>query len=224
MKNQDLFSIDMSEVRIKCTSLEKSFLNKVIFKNVTLDFNEGDSIAVTGRNGSGKSTLLKVLANLIKPNKGKVEIFDDGKEVITDKVHLYLGMIAPYINLYDELTAYENLEFFFDLKCRGDVFNDKKERIKFLLDKINLYSRRNDEVKNYSSGMKQRVKLAFAIINDPKILLMDEPRTNLDVDGIDLVYKVAEEQIKNGILILATNEPEDTGLCKRIISIEDYKK
>lgn len=214
----------MSVVSIKCTTLEKSFLNKVIFKNVNLDFKEGDSIAITGRNGSGKSTLLKVLANLIKPNKGKVEIYDNGTEVIPDKVHMYLGMIAPYINLYDELTAYENLDFFFDLKCKSDKFNDKKERIKYLLDKINLYSRRNDEVKNYSSGMKQRVKLAFAIINDPKILLLDEPRTNLDVEGIDLVYKVAEEQIKNGILILATNEPEDTSLCSRIISIEDYKK
>jgi len=214
----------MSKVSLKCSSLEKSFLNKVIFKNLTLDFKEGDSIAVTGRNGSGKSTLLKVLANLIKPNKGKVQIFHNDKEVIPDKVHLYLGMIAPYINLYDELTAYENLEFFFDLKCSSFSSEDKKERIKILLDKINLYSRRNDEVKNYSSGMKQRIKLAFAIINDPKILLLDEPRTNLDVEGIDIVYKVAEEQVKNGILILATNESEDTSLCKRIISIEDYKK
>lgn len=214
----------MSKVSLKCSSLEKSFLNKVIFKNLTLDFKEGDSIAVTGRNGSGKSTLLKVLANLIKPNKGKVQIFHNDKEVIPDKVHLYLGMIAPYINLYDELTAYENLEFFFDLKCSSFTSIDKKERIKFLLDKINLYNRRNDEVKNYSSGMKQRIKLAFAIINDPKILLLDEPRTNLDVEGIDIVYKVAEEQVKNGILILATNESEDTSLCKRIISIEDYKK
>jgi len=214
----------MSKVSLKCTSLEKSYLNKVIFKNVNLEFKEGDSIAITGRNGSGKSTLLKVLANLIKPNKGKVGIFDNDKEVIPDKIHLYLGMIAPYINLYDELTAYENLDFFFDLKCNSSIFNDKKERIKYLLDKINLYGRRNDEVKNYSSGMKQRVKLAFAIINDPKILLLDEPRTNLDVEGIDLVYKVAEDQVKNGILILATNEPEDTSLCRNIISVEDYKK
>ncbi|MFZ4590787.1 MAG: ABC transporter ATP-binding protein [Ignavibacteria bacterium] len=214
----------MSDVSLKCTSLEKSFLNKVIFKNVTLEFKEGDSTAITGRNGSGKSTLLKVLASLIKPNKGKVEIFNNGKEVIPDKVHMHLGMIAPYINLYDELTAYENLDFFFELKCKPDKFSDKKERIKFLLDKINLYGRRNDEVKNYSSGMKQRVKLAFAIINDPEILLLDEPRTNLDVEGIDLVYKVAEEQKQKGILILATNEPEDTSLCSRIISIEDYKK
>lgn len=214
----------MSGISLICTSVEKSFLSKVIFKNVNLEFKTGDSTAITGRNGSGKSTLLKVLANLIRPNKGKVKVLDDGKEVVQDKVHMHLGMIAPYINLYDELTAYENLDFFYDLKCKSDKFNNKKERIKYLLDKINLYSRRNDEVKNYSSGMKQRVKLAFAIINEPEILLLDEPRTNLDVEGIDLVYKVAEEQKKNGILILATNEPEDTSLCSRIISIEDYKK
>lgn len=212
----------MSTVNLKCQSLEKSFLNKVIFRNVNLDLTTGDSLAITGRNGSGKSTLLKVMANLIKPNKGKVIVTDDDKEIITDKIYMFFGMIAPYINLYDELTAYENLEFFYDLKCDKSS-SDKKEYLKNLLNKINLYSRRNDEVKNFSSGMKQRVKLAFAIINKPRILLMDEPRTNLDVEGIDLVYNIAEEHSKEGILIVATNEPEDTKLCKSIISIEDYK-
>lgn len=213
----------MSEVNLISKDLEKSFLNKVIFRNVNLDLKTGNSIAITGRNGSGKSTLLKVLANLIKPNKGKVTVTDEGKEIITDKVYTYFGMIAPYINLYDELTAYENLEFFYDLKCRDKSGFNKNDRLKEIFNEINLYSRRNDEVKNFSSGMKQRVKLAFAIINNPRILLMDEPRTNLDVEGIDLVYKIAHKQKENGILIVATNEPEDTNLCDEIISIEDYK-
>lgn len=213
----------MSEVKLITKDLEKSFLNKVIFRNVNLDLKTGNSLAITGRNGSGKSTLLKVLANLIKPNKGKVTVTDEGKEIITDKVYTYFGMIAPYINLYDELTAYENLEFFYDLKCRDKSGPDKNDRLKEIFNEINLYSRRNDEVKNFSSGMKQRVKLAFAIINNPRILLMDEPRTNLDAEGIDLVYKIAHKQKENGILIVATNEPEDTNLCDEIISIEDYK-
>ncbi len=213
----------MSGVFLKTVNLEKSFLNKVIFRNINLDLKSGDSLAVTGRNGSGKSTLLKVLANLMKPNKGKVVVSGDSGDVPNEKVHLYFGMIAPYLNLYDELTALENLEFFYDLKCNDRPASDKKEHLKCLLNRINLYSRRNDEVKNFSSGMKQRVKLAFAIINEPKILLMDEPRTNLDVEGIDLVYKIAEEHKTNGILILATNEPDDTKLCRDIISIENYK-
>ena len=207
---------------IKCNNLEKRFLNKVIFRNLNLELHTGGSVAITGRNGSGKSTLLKVMANLIKPEKGSVEIIESGKAVNPEKRHLYTGMISPYINLYEELTAYENLDFFYDLKCT-DKKTEKKEYINSLLERINLYGRRNDEVKNFSSGMKQRVKLAFAVINKPPVLLMDEPRTNLDTDGISLVYEVAEEQKKNGILIVATNEPEDTKLCSEIISIEDYK-
>lgn len=213
----------MSGVVLKSKDLEKSFLNKVVFRNVNLELKSRDSLAVTGRNGSGKSTLLKVLANLIKPNKGSVIVSENSSDVPPDKAHVYFGMIAPYLNLYDELTALENLEFFYDLKCNGNSASVKKEHLKYLLNRINLYSRRNDEVKNFSSGMKQRVKLAFAVINNPKILLMDEPRTNLDVEGIDLVYKIAEEHKENGILILATNEPEDTKLCKDIISIENFK-
>ena len=213
----------MSGVFLKTVDLEKSFLNKVIFRNVNLELKSGDSLAVTGRNGSGKSTLLKVLANLMKPNKGKVIVSNDSDVIPADKLHLCFGMIAPYLNLYDELTALENLEFFYDLKCGNLPDSNKKEHLKYLLKRINLFNRRNDEVKNFSSGMKQRVKLAFAIINNPEILLMDEPRTNLDVEGIDLVYKIADEHKENGILIEATNEPEDTKLCSGVISIENFK-
>ena len=212
----------MNGFSLSCSNLEKKFLNKVIFRNFSAELKAGDSLAVTGRNGSGKSTLLKTIAGLIKPDKGKITFSSDGGEINHDRHHLYAGMIAPYINLYEELTAFENLSFFFDLKNPA-AKNGKQERIEHLLNRINLYSRRNDEVKNFSSGMKQRVKLAFAVINSPPLLLMDEPRTNLDTQGIELVYEVAEEQKKNGVLIVATNEPDDTRLCSRTVSIEDYK-
>ena len=134
-----------------------------------------------------------------------------------------IGLLAPYINLYDELTCYENLEFFYKLKINQHRKKDVEENINQLLKKVNLYKRRNDLVKNYSSGMKQRLKIAFAILNDPLILIMDEPRTNLDEDGIENIYNIAEKQKKNGILIVATNESEDTKLCDEIINIEDYR-
>jgi len=213
----------MDRISLKCENLDKSFLNKVVFKEVSFELNNGSSIAVTGRNGSGKSTLLKVIARLLIPNKGKITLTDNDVKVAEEKFHFYVGMIAPYINLYDELTALENLEFFFDLKCKINPDIARKDYLKELLNRVNLYTRRNDQVKNFSSGMKQRMKLAFAIINDPPVLIMDEPRTNLDTEGIDLIYRTAEEKRKDGILIIATNEPEDTKLCEKIISIEDYK-
>jgi len=210
-------------VSLKCENLEKRFLSKLIFREVNFTLNNGSSIAVTGRNGSGKSTLLKVIANLIKQNKGKIIFTVSGKDITEEKRFEHIGMIAPYINLYDELTAFENLEFFYELKCEDKGTKHKLEYIDALLEKINLYNRRNDLVKNFSSGMKQRLKLGFAIINEPLLLLMDEPRTNLDREGIDLVYSVAEAQKSRGILIVATNESEDTRLCAEILNVESHK-
>jgi len=213
----------ITPVSLKCENLEKRFLSKIIFSGVNFTLNTGSSIAVTGRNGSGKSTLLKIIANLIKQNKGKIILTVSGKDITDEKRYEHLGMIAPYINLYDELTAFENLEFFYGLKCEDKGAKYKLDYISALFEKINLYNRRNDLVKNYSSGMKQRLKLGFAILNEPLLLLMDEPRTNLDREGIDLVYSVAEAQKSRGILIIATNESEDTRLCSETLNVESHK-
>lgn len=213
----------ITPVSLKCENLEKRFLSKIIFSGVNFTLNTGSSIAVTGRNGSGKSTLLKIISNLIKQNKGKIILTVSGKDITDEKRYEHLGMIAPYINLYDELTAFENLEFFYGLKCEDKGAKYKLDYISALFEKINLYNRRNDLVKNYSSGMKQRLKLGFAILNEPLLLLMDEPRTNLDREGIDLVYSVAEAQKSRGILIIATNESEDTRLCSETLNVESHK-
>jgi len=202
------------------TDIEKKFVTKTIFKKVNLNLKNGSSLALTGRNGSGKSTLIKIIAGLLAATKGKCTLNINGNK--TDKEHLYryTGFVAPYLNLYDELSAYENLEFFTVMKSNGKKAD--KEYINSLLERVNLYNRRFDFVKDFSSGMKQRLKLAFSIINSPPLLLMDEPRTNLDTYGIDIAYGIIEEQIKQGILILATNEIEDTAMCAQSLNIEEY--
>jgi len=202
------------------TDIEKKFVTKTIFKKVNLNLKNGSSLALTGRNGSGKSTLIKIIAGLLAATKGKCTLNINGNK--TDKGHLYryTGFVAPYLNLYDELSAYENLEFFTVMKSNGKKAD--KEYINSLLERVNLYNRRFDFVKDFSSGMKQRLKLAFSIINSPPLLLMDEPRTNLDTYGIDIAYGIIEEQIKQGILILATNEIEDTAMCAQSLNIEEY--
>ncbi len=210
----------MDNAELILTDIEKKFVTKTIFKKVNLNLKNGSSLALTGRNGSGKSTLIKIIAGLLAATKGKCTLNINGNK--TDKEHLYryTGFVAPYLNLYDELSAYENLEFFSVMKSNGKKAD--KEYINSLLERVNLYNRRYDFVKDFSSGMKQRLKLAFSIINSPPLLLMDEPRTNLDTYGIDIAYGIIEEQIRQGILILATNEKEDTAMCKQSLNIEDY--
>lgn len=213
----------MTNIELSCENLEKKFSNKTIFKGLNLTLKEKSSLVITGRNGSGKSTLLKVLANLIKENKGKVLLKIDGKDTERDSFYKHAGLLSPYLNLYDELTAFENLEFFYNLKYPKNTKLQMKERVNYLLERVNLFDRRNDLLKDFSSGMKQRLKLGFAVLSNPEILLMDEPRTNLDAAGIDIVYGFAEEQKQGGILIIATNEAEDTKLCEETLNIEDYK-
>ena len=216
----------MEKIELSCENLEKRFSNKLIFKNLSFRLTNSSSLVITGRNGTGKSTLIKVMSNLIRESNGKKWISINDKVIDTDQHYLNIGLIAPYINLYDELTGFENLEFFNKLKFNRNNNGEEEnthDKLKYLLDKVNLYKRRNDLLKNYSSGMKQRLKLAFAILNDPLILLMDEPRTNLDEEGINVVYDIAEKQKEKGILIIATNENEDTKLCTESINIENYK-
>jgi len=212
----------MDNISLKCEGLSKRYNGKLIFSGVGFELTKNSSLVITGKNGSGKSTLLKVISHLIRLDKGKIDLEIDGNKIPSEKFYMNIGLFAPYLNLYDELTASENLDFFYDLKIENKT--DKKEKIKCLLEKVGLYGRRDHLLRNYSSGMRQRLKLAYSVLNSPALLLMDEPRTNLDEQGISVVYELAEEQKKRGILILATNEKEDTELCSSRLSIEDYKK
>ena len=216
----------MSNCEIKCENLKHSFSGKTIFQGLSFQLSSGESLAVTGSNGSGKSTLLKVISNILSPHSGKISMFDGGEEIPRERFFTLLGMSAPYINLYDELTGYENMEFFLDLNNISSPDRsrlNKEEEISKLLKQIGIYENRNKTVKNYSSGMKQRLRLAFSIINDPPVLLMDEPGTNLDSMGIEIVRRIAEKQKEKGILIIATNDKEDLALCDRQLNIEEYK-
>jgi ABC-type multidrug transport system ATPase subunit len=211
----------MDSINLICKDISKKYNGKVIFKNLNVNLTEKSSLVITGRNGSGKSTLLKVISHLVRLDKGNIDMIINGEKISKDKYFTNIGFFSPYINLYDELTGWENLDFFYDLKVA--VKDNKKDRIKSLLEKVGLYNSRDDLIRNYSSGMKQRLKLAFSVLNEPKLLLMDEPRTNLDEDGISVIYSIAEEQKNRGILVLATNEAEDTALCSSKLNIEEYK-
>lgn len=218
----------MLRSEINCENLSKSFSGKSIFKNFSFNLSAGNSAVITGRNGSGKSTLVKVISNLLQPSKGNVSVKIDDKQILRTDFFRYTGLVSPYLNLYDELTGLENLTFFYELKSgiKSNAKSDSKdtnENINFYLNKVNMFERRNDVIRTYSTGMKQKLKIAFALMNQPEILILDEPGSNLDKEGADLIRDICDEQKQKGILILATNNEREKEYCNEVISIEDYK-
>ncbi len=160
-------------------------------------------LVVTGRNGSGKSTLLRIIAGLVTPTAGEVVFTEDGAELSIDARRDALGLVAPDLTLYDELSAIENLRFF----CRVRGLRKSDNELKSLLAGLGLRDREDDPIGSYSSGMRQRAKYAFALAHNPEVLLLDEPTANLDQSGIDAVDRVITEH--RGIVIIATNEADE---------------
>ncbi len=213
----------MNNSSLSCSKISKYFFHRMIFADVNFTLNSGSSLGLTGMNGSGKSTLIKIIAGLISTSLGETSLTINNKLLSKEDHFRHIGFMSPYLNLYDELSGEENLSFFINIKCPNLTKTDKNERINFLLDRVGLVKSKKDLYKNYSSGMKQRLKLAFALLNEPQLLLLDEPCANLDVEGIDVIYNFSEEQKKKGMLIIATNEPSDLKLCDSLLNIEDFK-
>ena len=148
----------MQSTEINCEKLSKTFSGKTIFKNFSFSISSGSSVVITGRNGSGKSTLVKVISNLLQPSKGKISLKVNEKEISRPDHFRYTGLVSPYLNLYDELSGIENLIFFYNLKSDGK--SDATEKVNYYLNKVNLFERRNEIIRNYSTGMKQKLKIA----------------------------------------------------------------
>jgi heme exporter protein A len=210
----------MTSVTLELENIRKEFSRRVIFDKIGFRLSNGNSLAITGINGSGKSTLVKIIAGIISPTRGAVTLTADGREITLNRYHDYIGFVAPYIQLYDEFSALENLRFFERIRGR----TPDTEYINYLLERVVLYSRRHDDVRTYSSGMKQRLKYAFALLHRPPILIFDEPRSNLDRHGIATVYSVMEEQKENGMLILATNDQEDLSYAETILNLDEVRE
>jgi heme exporter protein A len=198
---------------LRAENLTKKFNRKVIFENINFELSQGSSTAITGRNGSGKSTLIKIIANLLSSSSGTLNISENSELVKKENFYRYIGFVSPYLNLYDEFTGKENLEIVADIRNIGH------DNIDNVLKRVGLFDRRNDLLKIYSSGMKQRLKIAFSILHNPQILLLDEPTSNLDTDGVGIVDDIAGEYKKDRILIIATNDAHEKSLCESEINL-----
>ena len=207
----------MNTCRLKASNISKHYTRTWLFKNISFEVKQGEILAITGWNGSGKSTLLRIIAGLTLPNSGNINLFINEKLQPNEKRRLNLGLLSSALSLYDDLTALENLNFF--LKVRG--INGNKYNLQSLITRVGLKGWENELYSIFSSGMKQRLKLAQAIIHNPLILLLDEPFSNLDTRGIDIFDNVIHEQKSKGIVILASNEKREIEYADTIINLSE---
>ena len=192
------------DLQIKATGVSKVFNRRTIFRDITFTVGTTQTMLISGRNGSGKSTLVKIIARLLTPTRGNVDI--EGTSIPDEAGRLaLLGLVSPYLQMYEEFSAQENLQF--ALAIRG--LQLEEQWIHELLKRVALFPRKDDPVRTYSSGMKQRVKYAFALVHRPPILMLDEPMANLDAEGIAIVRGIMEEHRRKGILVVATNDLTD---------------
>ncbi|MGE5353009.1 MAG: ABC transporter ATP-binding protein [Acidobacteriota bacterium] len=209
----------MSDYKLTAEAVGKTFGRRLIFKDVNFSFENQGTFGIAGHNGSGKSTLVKIITGILGPSKGTISHLNGDSKIPIEKLHDYIGFVAPYLVLYDEFSAEENLRHFANI--RGIEYN--KERIDYLFNAFLLYDRRQDEVKAYSSGMKQRLKYIFALMHSPKLLVLDEPTSNLDSAGKDTVYRLIEAESTSAVVLIASNEESDLALCRSVLQLENYK-
>lgn len=194
-------------------NIDKAFGARRVLRRFSLSVRAGETVIVTGPNGSGKSTLLKIVAGLLRPSRGQIRWNGESNPAARRSV---VGYAAPDLSLYPELSGRENLVFF--AQVRG--LDRPGETAQRCLDIVGLGGRGDDSVGAYSSGMRQRMRLAFALIGDPVLLLLDEPSLALDQEGVGVVARIVSAQReKNGITLLATNDAREAHLGERGVAL-----
>lgn len=204
-------------MRILLTDAGKRYNREWIFRHFTHEFRTGESYAITGHNGSGKSTLLQVIAGAILPNGGTVKMF--GLEEVKAENHFkHVSIAAPYLELIEEMTALEFLRFHGTFKPFIGGMSAEE-----ITEQVHLTHAAHKQIRYYSSGMRQRLKLAQCILTDTPFILLDEPCTNLDESGIALYHSLINEYATNRCVIVSSNDKVEYGFCDSILDIMKYK-
>ncbi len=203
----------------------KRYNREWIFRHCNYTFTSAKSYAITGPNGSGKSTLLQVIAGATLHNEGTVKYQTEQPETNNEKqetrneVHYQnISIAAPYLELIEEMTAKEMLTFHSKFKPLIQSLS-----IEEMLKIVGLENAINKQIRYFSSGMKQRLKLAQAFFSNTPVLLLDEPTTNLDADGIALYLNLIKNYTKDKLVIVSSNVKEEYGFCEEVIEIGNYK-
>jgi ABC-type multidrug transport system ATPase subunit len=194
-------------------NLSKKFRQEFVIREFSYNFQSGKSYALTGPNGSGKSTLLQLIAQFTLPNTGKVEMVG----IDTELVYSQITYAAPYVELIEEYTLAEHLQILIK-----NNYLPATIVIDFLEEYIDLQPGRTKLIKNYSSGMRQKIKLGFALLSERPVLLLDEPTTNFDEKAKEWFFERLNTQ-RDKLLIIASNEGREIDFCTEKIALVDFK-
>lgn len=206
---------------INVSNLRKTFDTIDALKGISFNIPQGECYGLLGPNGAGKTTTISIMSTIVEPNEGEVSIagYDLKKNPLECKKNI--GVVTQEIALYNELSAYDNLQFW------GGLYNVPKLELKVRIDEIvnllGLADRKNDKVKTYSGGMKRRVNIASALLHRPNVLFMDEPTVGIDPQSRNLIFEVVEKLHKKGMTIVYTTHymEEAERLCDRIGIIDN---
>jgi ABC-type multidrug transport system ATPase subunit len=210
----------MNNMQIQVSAASKRFNKEWIFSNLNFSFTTGQHYALIGNNGSGKSTLLQIIAGYIGLTKGEIHWTNTAGDAIDSaNVFQHISIAAPYLELVEEFTALEQIAFHQQFKPLQNGLSPIE-----LLEKIGLSNAANKQIRNFSSGMKQRLKLALAIFDQAPILLLDEPCSNLDQEGIQTYHQLMQAYAMHKLIIVASNDPQEYKFCSQQVSLSEFKK
>jgi len=204
-------------MNISLNNVGRRFNKEWIFKNISYEFKQGEKYAVLGPNGSGKSTFLSVLLSSLVPSEGTIKYYGS-KEVKVEDVYQYISFAAPYLDLVEEFTLQETIAFHFQFKSYASGLDAAA-----VLSLLGLEKSQDKALKHFSSGMKQRTKLVLACCTNTPILMLDEPTSNLDAQGIDWYQDLIEKFAQGKMVLVGSNQEHEYAFCENRLSISDYK-
>jgi ABC-type multidrug transport system ATPase subunit len=205
-------------MKIILEQIGRRFNREWIFRNVNYVFETGTSYAILGPNGSGKSTLLQVISGNLTSSEGVISYSKEDRTIEVEDAFHELSLAAPYLELIEELSLSEHIDFHFQFKKYRNGYNKEE-----LISLLGLNSSEHKAIKNFSSGMKQRVKLALAFCSDTSILLLDEPTSNLDQQGVEWYLSLVQQFSANRLVIVCSNQEQEYAFCNYQIRVTDYK-
>jgi ABC-type multidrug transport system ATPase subunit len=205
-------------MQIHLSHIGKRYNREWIFRNLDYCFQSNEKYAIIGANGSGKSTLLQIIGGALMHSEGNINFTNtnDNNLFQPENVYRHIAFSAPYLELLEELTAKELLDF--NSKFKKMILEPDA-----IFNAVGLQKAQHKQIRYYSSGMKQRLKLALAFFSDTSVLLLDEPTSNLDETGIDVYQQLINSYTQNRTVIVCSNEKKEYAFCKQLLQIDQYK-